>query len=94
MSNWKSKLFGDNSLNFYGWLFAGSMIVCFSLVHVCRALGADGGRFSRQESLLLAIWLILLGQFLLALQKYLARVGRTLEAKQNSDPSCEAPHRH
>src|SRR5437773_992707 len=31
MTSWKTKLFGDNRLNFYGWLLCGLIVICASL---------------------------------------------------------------
>jgi uncharacterized membrane protein len=77
MKTWKSKLFGDTRSNFYGWIIAGTAMITVSLLWVIQALVA--GAQSAECRLLLAIYVILLGQFLLGLTKYLARVARKLE---------------
>ena len=83
MSTWKSSLFGDNRMNFYGWLAGGVIVIGASLWLIFQAIEA-GALHSPQRLLLLAIYLMLLGHFGLALQSYHARVARNLEARENN----------
>jgi len=87
MSRWKSKLFGDNSFNFYGWIGAGLLTYAASTAFAWRAVWLADVQCPT-ILLLLAIWLVLLGQFGLALQNYCARVAQTMEAddKQKRPP--------
>ena len=78
MGNWKTKLFGDNRMNLYGWIAGGLLIIFASLWFIIQALSA--GALDSQESLLLiAICLVLLGQFGLELQNYCSRVAQKLD---------------
>jgi hypothetical protein len=79
MKNWKSKLFGDNSMNFYSWIVAGLMIVGGFAYYVKRALDVDE-YLSSEEALLLAIGLALLGIFGVVWHNYIARVAEKLDA--------------
>jgi hypothetical protein len=79
MNNWKTKLFGDNRLNFYGWLVAMLVATSASCIFVLRAAGANGGR-SATVQILIAIYLILMGHFAFAVHKYLARVAKRLDS--------------
>jgi hypothetical protein len=79
MKNWKTKLFGDNAFNFYGWLVAGLLIIGCSAYFMKRGLDADQ-YLSSQEALLMAIYIILLGCFGVVLHNYLARVAEKLDA--------------
>jgi uncharacterized membrane protein len=78
MKNWKSKLFGDNRMNFYGWICTGLFIIGVSAWLVLRALKLDALR-SPSALVLIAIYLLLLGLLCLVLQNYCARVGRAIE---------------
>ena len=78
MKNWKSKLFGDNRMNFYGWICTGLLLIGLSAWLVFRALKLDALR-SSSAVLLIAICLVLLGLFGLALQNYCARVAKAVE---------------
>lgn len=78
MANWKTKLFGDNRMNFYTWIVGGLLVIIVSLGFAIRALGA-GAVVSPESWLLFAICLVLLGQFGLGLQNYCARVGQKLD---------------
>lgn len=82
--NWKSKLFGDNKLNFYGWLFAGLLIIFGSLFVALRAI-----KINNENIMLFAIYLVLIGIFCVLLQNYHARVAEKLEDKENikSEPT-------
>jgi hypothetical protein len=80
MNTWKTKLFGDNRLNFYGWIVTGLLIFGASLWYVIRAINLGAGR-SPSGLLLIAIFFVLLGHFGIALTNYCARVAKTLEAQ-------------
>ena len=80
MTTWKSKLFGDNRMNFYGWIGAGLMVFGISIVAVLRAF-AIGALKSPSCLLLGAIYFVLLGCFCIALQNYCARVAKNIEAE-------------
>ncbi len=77
MKTWKSKLFGDTRSNFYGWIIVGIGLITGSLLFAVQALFAFAQ--SAESRLLLAIYVILLGQFLLGLTNYHARVAEKLE---------------
>ena len=83
MKNWKTKLFGDNSLNFYGWLVAGLFVIGASGYFVKRILDTDQYFRSSEGAMLLAIWLMLLGLFGIAWHNYLARVAEKLDAPKD-----------
>ena len=80
MNTWKTKLFGDNRLNFCGWIVVGLVICVASLSYVIRAINLGAGR-SPVGLLLMAIFFVLLGHFGIALTNYFARVAKTLEAQ-------------
>ena len=82
MKNWKTKLFGDNSMNFYGWLVAGLLVIGGSTYFAKRALDAEQ-YLSSQGAMLIAIWLVLFGHFGVALHNYLARVAEKLDAPKS-----------
>ena len=87
MKTWKSKLFGDNRMNFYGWLAAGILAIGTSLGFVVWAL-LSGAVQSPECLLLMAIYFVVVGHFCLALQNYHARVAKSIEseeAKKNDD---------
>lgn len=77
---WKTKLFGDNRLNFYGWIFAGLFVIGVSLWCVILALRAGATR-SPTCLLLLAIYLLLLAILGLTLQNYHSRVACVLDSE-------------
>ena len=79
MITWKSKLFGDNRFNFYGWIGTGLLVIGISIVLVVMAIHA-GAIHSPSCLLLGAIYFILLGHFGVALQNYHARVAKNIEA--------------
>ncbi len=81
---WKSKLFGDNQFNFYGWIISGIFVLGGSFWFVIIALRAGASRYP-SNLLLLAIYFILAGHFGLALQNYIARVASALDAKRRRD---------
>jgi hypothetical membrane protein len=76
MKTWKSSLFGDNRLNFYGWIFAGLVIIAGSLFTVLIAI-----IFHKMLAMLAAIYLVLIGIFCLMLQNYHARVSEKIDAQ-------------
>ncbi len=80
MNDSKSKLFGDNRMNFYGWIGAGALLIVLSLWIVLRAIFAEALR-SPNCLLLGAIYFILLGHFGIALQNYCARVAKNIETE-------------
>ena len=81
---WKSKLFGDNHFNFYGWIVCGILILGGSLFFAVAALRAGATRYPG-DLVLLAIYFLLMGHFCLALQNYVARVASVLDAKRPGD---------
>jgi hypothetical protein len=84
MASWKSKLFGDNRLNFYGWIAGGLLLIGVSLWFVIRAI--HEGAFRSPVSLLLgAIYFVLLGHFGLVLQTYHSRVAKHLDSEETKD---------
>jgi divalent metal cation (Fe/Co/Zn/Cd) transporter len=89
MKNWKTKLFGDNAMNFYGWLFAGLLVCGASAWLVWRALRATDS-LSTEQSFLLAIYVMFVGQFCVAWHNYLARVAEKLDAPKKKDTDDHA----
>ena len=87
MKTWKSKLFGDNRMNFYGWIGGALFLIGASLWAVLRALRA-GALHSPECLLLLAIYFILLGHLGLGLQNYSARVAKHLESEEKKDDNA------
>lgn len=88
MSSWMTKLFGDNRLNFYGWIAAGLIVAGVSLLLAVAAI-LTGALRSPEGIMLVAIYLILLGVFGIALQSYCARVAAAIErsdAEKNRKP--------
>ena len=77
---WKTRLFGDNRLNFYGWIFGGLFVFGGSLWFVVLALQAGAAR-SPTCLILLAIYFVLLGILGLTLQNYYSRVSKALDSK-------------
>jgi hypothetical protein len=80
MKTWKSKLFGDNRMNFYGWIFTGLLIIGGSVLFVIRAIDLGALR-SPGDLLLIAIYFLLVGILCVALQNYCARVAKAIEAE-------------
>jgi len=80
MTTWKSKLFGDNRFNFYGWIGAGVLVMGVSIWCVVKAIQAGADR-SPSCFLLGGIYFIVLGHFGIALQNYCARVAKNIEAE-------------
>jgi uncharacterized membrane protein len=89
MKTWKSKVFGDNRQNFYGWIFGGLIIIGVSLWLVWRALDA-GALQSAECLLLLAIYFLLVGHLALALQNYHARVAERIESEDKKHDQVDA----
>ena len=81
MKSWKSKLFGDNRLNFYGWICTGLLIIGLSLLLMIQAI-VLGAFHSASDCVLAAIWVLLLGLLGLSLQNYCARVARAIEDEE------------
>ena len=84
MKNWKTKLLGDNSMNFYGWLFAGCLANGGSFYLVMRALRSSDS-VSPEAILLVAIYFMLVGCFCVIWHNYLARVAEKLDAPRKED---------
>ena len=89
MSAWKTKLFGDNRMNFYGWISAVLLVGAFSIWLVLKALRA-GASHSPEGLLLLAIYVVLLGHFGIAAQNYCARVAKALESEEAQENESQA----
>jgi hypothetical protein len=89
MKTWKSKLFGDNCFNFFGWIAAGLAVMGVSLWCLIKAiqLGAVG---SPTCLLLGAIYFIVLGHFGVSLQNYCSRVAKNIEAEDAEKESKKA----
>lgn len=87
MSTWKSKVFGDNRFNFYGWIVVGLLVIGVSFWCIVKAIQAGADR-SPACMLLGGIFVIMLGRFGITLQNYCARVAEKIEAedaKKNGD---------
>ena len=80
MITWKTKVFGDNRVNFYGWMCCSLLVMGLSVCIVLMAIHADALR-SPVCLLLAAIYLIVLGHFGIALQNYCARAARAIETE-------------
>jgi hypothetical protein len=80
MKTWKSKLFGDNRMNFYAWICTGLLVIGLSFVIVVMAINTGALR-SPTCLLLGAIYFILLGHFGMSLQNYCARVAKSIESE-------------
>jgi len=80
MSTWKSKLFGDNRTNFFGWIGMGLLLMGVSVWFVVRAIQI-GATHSPACLLLEAIYFLMLGHFGIELQSYCARVAKNIEAE-------------
>ncbi len=76
-------------MNFYGWLFAGLLVCGASAYFVWRALRAAGS-LSTEESFLLAIYIMFVGQFGVAWHNYLARVAEKLDAPKKGETDDHA----
>jgi|GEM_PF-6032416 len=89
MKTWKTKLFGDNRFNFYGWIVVGLLICGSSLWYVVRAIKLGAGR-SPTGLLLMAIYFVLIGHFGIALTNYHSRVAKTLESEEQEKDSKQS----
>ncbi len=89
MKHWKTKLFGDNAFNFYGWNFAGLLVLAGSARYVLSAARTESAQ-AMQRDLLIGIYIVLLGCFGLLLQNYLARLAVKLEETTDSKPAAPA----
>jgi hypothetical protein len=78
MTNWKTKLFGDNRMNFFGWCLTGLFVIGASLWKLKEALDAGVDR-KPEGSILVGIYFLLLGIFGLTLHNYIARVAAKLD---------------
>ncbi len=79
MKTWKTKLFGGDLLSLCTWMVAGLAIIAASLWLVIKAVLVGAG-CSPEGLLLIAIYLVLMGLFGLALHTYCARVAAKLDA--------------
>jgi len=82
MKTSKSKLFGENRFNFYGWICGGLVVISACLWLVIRALRAGALR-PPESLLLLAIYFVMLSHLGLALQSYHARVVQRIESERS-----------
>ena len=80
MKSLKTKLFGDNNLNFYGWIFAGLIIIIGSLFVAITALLHEN-----TNMMLLALYLVLIGIFCLQLQNYHSRVSEKIDKETDTE---------
>lgn len=87
MSKWRTKLFGDTRCNFYGWIAGGLLVIGLSTWCVFHAVKA-GAFLTPLVLMLVAIWVLVLGQFGLMLQNYCSRLAEKLDADDTnrSDP--------
>ena len=74
MKSRKSKLFGDNNLNFYGWIITGLIVCAGSLFVAITAL-----LYENIIMMMLALYLVLIGMFCLQLQNYHSRVAEKID---------------
>jgi hypothetical protein len=88
MKNWKTKLFGDNRMNFYGWLCVGLLLFLVSIGGALLSVKLSDTRYG-VLCLLTAIWMLIAGIFGIALQNYLARVAKNIE---DEDKRKETDH--
>jgi hypothetical protein len=94
MNKWIIKLFGINKLNFFGWIFAGLIIItasfgCF-LMALFRMHSLDD--LTPQFFLLLGILVVLFGQFSLNLQLYHAKLAEKLSTKEEKEADNRVEH--
>ena len=73
-TTWKQKVFGDNKVNFYGWIFAGIFDIVWAFKYALMGLEQ-----SNIPDLLFAIFIILVGIMALSLQNYHARLSEKLD---------------
>ena len=91
-TGWKTKLFGDTRTNFYGWLATGLLVIGASLWFLLAAFRAGASR-SPTGLLLIAIYLVLLGHFGIALQTYHSRVAKSLDAEGRRADESPSPNK-
>jgi hypothetical protein len=84
MKTWRTKMLGDNRMNFYGWCVAGLLVMGVSAWCVIRAVRA-GATGTPGGWLLMAIYFVLLGQFGIAIHNYTARVAEKLDAEDEQN---------
>lgn len=89
MKHWKTKLFGDNAFNFYGWTLAAVLVFVSSTRYMLAGARAESAQ-AMQRDMLLGIYILLLGCFGLLLQNYLARLAVKLEETTDSQPAAPA----
>jgi hypothetical protein len=87
MKNWKTKLFGDNAFNFFGWNLAAVLVFVGSARYMLAGARAESAQ-AMQRDMLLGIYILLLGCFGLLLQNYLARLAVKLEETTDSKPAA------
>ena len=90
MATWMTKLFGDNRLNFYGWIIAGLIVAGVSMLLVVAAI-LTGAFRSPEGMLLVAIYFVLLGLFSIALQNYCARAAGAIERRDAEKAGTSPP---
>jgi hypothetical protein len=78
----QAKISGDNWMNYWGWRFTGVLVLFVTLGIIGVAIFWEDAPKSPECLLLIAIWMVLMGHFCLALQNYGARVIRTIEAEE------------
>jgi hypothetical protein len=77
----QTKISADNWKNYWGWRFAGVMVIFAAFLLICLAIFEDATD-SPEGLVLIAICLVSIGQFGLSLQNYSARVMHTIEAEE------------
>ena len=82
MAGWRTKIFGDTRFNFYGWIFCGLLVLGGAAREVMLALRAVTGQ-AQENHLLMAICILLIGQFAMSMQNYCARVAKVLDEESN-----------
>lgn len=80
MKSLKSKLFGDNNLNFYGWIITGLIVCAGSLFVAITALLHEN-----TIMMMLSLYLVLIGMFCLQLQNYHSRVAEKIDKQNDTD---------
>jgi hypothetical protein len=89
MKKWKTRIFGDNQLNFYGWSIGGLIVMGASVWFVLHAIRAGAGN-TGGGALLVGIYFLLLGHFGLGLHNYAARVAQKLDADDKEGDEAES----
>ena len=88
MKSWKTRLCGDNRMNFYGWIATALLVIAVSLCLVVKACFA-GATQSPEATLLIAIYLMLCAHFGIAVQNYTARVAKNIDSEQMRENQSE-----